>query len=47
MRMATFEALRPEPSELAAQINREISRRLARSSGGLLGQLGMLARLGV
>lgn len=45
MRVTTFEALKAQHAALAVEINREIGRRLARAKGGLLAQLGTLARI--
>lgn len=47
MHMATFETLKAERAKLVAEINCEISRRLVRTRGGLLGQMGALVKLGV
>ena len=48
MHVATFERLRGERAALVIEINREISRRLSRSRGGLLGQMvGAIVKMGV
>lgn len=46
MRVTTFEALKAQHGTLAAEINREIGRRLARTRGGLLEQMALLVRMG-
>lgn len=47
MRMASFEALKAERAALVVEINREINRRLVRTRGGLLEQMGALVKMGL
>lgn len=47
MHVATFETLKMERAALVSEINREILRRLARTRGGLLGQMAALVKMGM
>ncbi|MGE4127536.1 MAG: hypothetical protein AB7E80_05130 [Hyphomicrobiaceae bacterium] len=47
MRGTTFETLKAQRAELVVEINGEIGHRLARTRGGLLGQMGALVKMGV